>query len=293
MIVQTNVWLRDMCSYKIGGRADLVFFPENLLEMRDIVRWHRNQQLPFWVAGRGCNTIFSDAGTRISIIATHRLNGFHLNGRKFRAQAGAVLDKCVQTVIAGGLSGFERLSGIPGSIGGALHMNAGAFDTEISQYLVGVTVLSPQGEILEKSAKDCNFLYRSCGNLQNDIFLEGKWEFIYDDVQILQQKRKEILQRRNASQPLGFPSAGSVFKRPEGDYASRLIDAAGLKGKRIGGVQISEKHAGFILNTGGASSADLFALIDFCQKTVQEHFGIMLELEQQICPCEENKKLIF
>ncbi len=289
MIVQTGVLLRDMCSYKIGGRADLVFFPENFLEMRDIVRWHKNRQLPFWVAGRGCNTIFSDAGTRISVIGTHRLNGFCFSGTKLTAQAGAVLDKCVLAAISKGLGGFEGLSGIPGSIGGALHMNAGAFDTEISQHLVGVTVLSPQGEIVEKSAKECDFSYRSCGNLQNDIFLEGKWELVCGDGEILRQSRKEILQKRNASQPLNLPSAGSVFKRPKGDYASRLIDAAGLKGKRIGGMQVSDKHAGFIVNVGDGSSRDLFALIDFCQKTVQERLGVTLELEQQICPCEEKK----
>ena len=284
MISQTGVKLQDMCSYKIGGRADIVHFPESLRELQGLIAWHVEKKRPYWIHGRGCNTIFADAGTRLPIIATGKLNGFRITGSRVRAQAGVVLDKLIGATLAAGLGGLEQLSGIPGSIGGAVHMNAGAYGTEISRHLSTVTVLSPQGKIEKKNARECDFSYRHCGRLQHSIILEAEWELEPENQTGLLEQRKTILRRRAMAQPLHLPSAGSVFKRPPGDYASRLMDAAGLKGTRVGDAQVAEKHAGFIVNTGQATSQDLFALIAACQQRVKTMFGIELELEQQVCP---------
>lgn len=284
MISQTGAKLDEMCSYKIGGVADIVHFPENPQELQDLVAWYIQQKKTYWIHGRGCNTIFADAGTRLPLIATNRLNGFRITGNHVWAQTGVILDKLIGATLAAGLGGLELLSGIPGSVGGAVHMNAGAYGTEISRHLTTITVLTPQGKIETKTTRECGFSYRHSGNLQQCVILEAQWELEPKEKAVLQEQRKTILKRRTSAQPLNLPSAGSVFKRPTGDYASRLIDAAGLKGTRVGGAQVSEKHAGFIVNTGGASSEDLFALITLCQRQVEERFGIKLELEQQICP---------
>lgn len=276
--------LKEHCTFRIGGVAKDFFLPQNMEEMADLVRQYRKHGRPFWILGGGANTLFPDQDITIPIICTKEMNTCHYQGPHVFAEAGMVMDTWILHALHQGLGGVECLSGIPGTLGGALFMNAGAYGQEISDHLVSVTVLTRDNALLEIPKNHCDFGYRQAGCLQQSIILAASWKLPVADAQALLDKRKDILAQRRQKQPLDFPSAGSVFKRPPGAYASQLIDQAGLKGVRVGGAQVSEKHAGFIINTGKATCKDVLELIDLCRQTVREQFGHELELEQRICP---------
>lgn len=279
-----DVPLYEYCSYRIGGVARDMYFPETHAELVELVRRHREQGRQFWIHGGGANTLFPDGLLEIPIISTSSMAGLHCTGQYVTATAGKIMDALVLETVRHGLSGMECLSGIPGTVGGALFMNAGAYAQEISDHVRSVTVLTPESTIRTLSKAECAFAYRQAQGLDGAIILEAEWELTAGDPAHVQAKRKEILATRKAKQPLEYPSAGSVFKRPAGAYASQLIDQAGLKGVRIGGAQVSEKHAGFIVNTGGATCQDVLDLVKLCRDIVRERFGYDLELEQCVCP---------
>jgi UDP-N-acetylmuramate dehydrogenase len=275
--------LKELCTYRIGGTAE-VFVPESIAEMVDLIHGLRRHGRPFWILGGGANTLFADGHLPMPVISTRGLSGYAIHGTLVSAEAGVWLDRMVAATVRRGLGGLEALSGIPGTIGGALVMNAGAYGAEVSNTLESVTVLAPDGTIATLPRSACGFAYRRAKGLEGHIVLSASWRLAPQDPTTLANTRREILKRRRTTQPLEFPSAGSVFRRPPGDYASRLVDAAGLKGTAIGGAQVSEKHAGFIINRGGATCAQVLALIALCQHTVAERFGIQLDLEQCLCP---------
>jgi UDP-N-acetylmuramate dehydrogenase len=279
-----NLPLKNYSTYRIGGTARDVFFPENIDEMVEIVRLHRAQGKPFWVHGGGANTLFPDDEVLLPIISTSAMTSTSREGNTVWAEAGKVMDAWVLEQVREGLGGIECLSGIPGTLGGALFMNAGAYGNEISDHLRSVTVLTRDSRIVEIPKAECGFGYRRASALRDTVILAGTWQLPEGDTRSLLATRKEILARRREKQPLEFPSAGSVFKRPEGAYASQLIDRAGLKGARVGGAQVSEKHAGFIVNVGDATCRDVLELVELCRRTVRERFGYDLELEQRLCP---------
>jgi len=276
---KTPISLNQYSFYKTGGQAIHFEAPENI---NDFIRTHQKfiGSNP-WILGAGANTIFGEGIIRTPIISTKKMNRLRIEGCIVTAEAGVTLNQLITQSISHGLTGFEALSGIPGSVGGATWMNAGAYGSEISDFITSVKVLE-EGEIKTLTKAQCNFSYRSAINLKHTIVLEVTWELKNGNIEEMQQKRLEILKNRSKKQPLEFPSCGSVFKRPQGDYASRLIDAAGLKGYEIGGAQVSTKHAGFIINYNQATSDDILALIAHCQKVVFEKFGVKLELEQQV-----------
>jgi UDP-N-acetylmuramate dehydrogenase len=276
--------LRNYSTYRIGGTARNAFFPEDIEEMVEIVRLHRAQGKPFWIHGGGANTLFPDGEVLLPIISTSAMTATSRDGNVVWALAGRVMDAWVLEQLRLGLGGVECLSGIPGTLGGALFMNAGAYGSEISDHLRSVTVLTRDSRITEIPRADCGFGYRRASNLRDTVILAGTWELPEGDPEALLATRRDILAKRKEKQPLEFPSAGSVFKRPEGAYASQLIDQAGLKGARVGGAQISEKHAGFIVNVGDATCRDVLELVELCRRTVRERFGHELELEQCLCP---------
>ncbi len=285
-----NVPLKNFCTFRIGGVAKDIFFPENPQELAEIVRRHRAEKKAFWIHGGGANTIFPDNEILLPIISTSEMTASVRDGGTVRAQAGKIMDAWVLECVREGLGGIECLSGIPGTLGGALYMNAGAYGHEISDHLVSVTVLTRDGRVIDIPKHECGFGYRSALALREAVVLAGTWELPQSDPKPLLAKRKEILARRKEKQPLEFPSAGSVFKRPEGAYASQLIDQAGLKGLRVGGAQVSEKHAGFIVNVDNATCRDVLELVEICRTTVRERFGYELELEQCLCPfCPDHK----
>lgn len=285
-----NTPLKNYCTFRIGGVAKDVFFPADPQELAEIVRRFRAENTGFWIHGGGANTLFPDNEILLPIISTSEMTACSRSGSMAHAQAGKTMDAWVLGCLREGLGGIECLSGIPGTLGGALFMNAGAYGHEISDHLVSVTVLTTDGSIVEIPKAECGFGYRQAPALRETVILSGTWNLPQSDPGPLLAKRKEILARRKEKQPLEFPSAGSVFKRPQGAYASQLIDQAGLKGLRVGGAQVSEKHAGFIVNVDNATCSDVLELVAICRKTVRERFGYELELEQCLCPfCPEHK----
>ena len=285
-----NIPLKNYCTFRIGGVARDIFFPANPQELAEIVRRHRAEKTEFWIHGGGANTLFPDNEILLPIISTSEMTACSRNGDTVHAQAGKTMDAWVLECLREGLGGVESLSGIPGTLGGALFMNAGAYGHEVSDHLVSVTVLTMDGRIADIPKEECGFGYRQASALRETVILAGTWNLPQSDPKPLLAKRKEILARRKEKQPLEFPSAGSVFKRPEGAYASQLIDQAGLKGLRVGGAQVSEKHAGFIVNVDNATCRDVLELVAICRNTVRERFGYELELEQCLCPfCPEHK----
>jgi len=208
------------------------------------------------------------------------MNGFAVSASHIEAQAGAVLDAVIARAVETGLAGMEKLSGIPGTVGGALWINAGAFGQETYERLVCFTALDRQGRLVRRSRAETRYGYRTVHGIDGLVFLSAQWDLAPGDPALLREARAATLQARADKQPLEYPSAGSVFKRPQGDFASRLIDSCGLKGLTVGRAQVSPKHAGFIVNLGGATARDVMALIAQVRAAVLAQTGVRLELEQ-------------
>lgn len=270
----------NFTTYQAGGCAQATVRPGSPEELLWAAGWCRERGLPFLVLGRGSNVLVGDRGLPGVTALTGRLCGIELAGNFITAQAGALWDEVARISAEAGLGGLEKTSGIPGSAGGAVRMNAGAFGQETFDRLVSVEAFEASGRTLTLLKKDISHGYRRAGGLDGLTVLSARFEFEPADAAVLIQDRSCVLASRAAKQPLDLPSAGSVFKRPPGDYASRLIDAAGLKGRRVGGAQVSDKHAGFIVNAGGATAADIYALIQEVRSAVKEKSGVELELEQ-------------
>ena len=270
----------NFTTYRAGGRAEVLVKPADAGELLWLSAWCRAAAAPLVVLGRGSNVLVSDKGLPGVAALTERLSGIEVSNGAVTAQAGALWDEVARLSAQNGLAGLEKTSGIPGSVGGALHMNAGAFGQETFDRLVSVEAFGAAGEPVSLLKKDIKFGYRSVAGLAGLTLLSARFEFEPGDPATLIQDRSCVLAAREVKQPLDFPSAGSVFKRPHGDYASRLIDAAGLKGHKIGGAEVSSKHAGFIVNSGGATASDIYALMGEVRARVKEKSGVELELEQ-------------
>lgn len=270
----------DFTTYRAGGRAEALVSPGTPEELRRLAGWCRSASVPFLVLGRGSNVLVSDRGLPGVTALTRGLSGLRLEGNAVLAQAGAAWDDLARLSAEAGLAGLEKTSGIPGSVGGALRMNAGAFGQEASDRLVSLETFDGRGRPATLSRKDIRFGYRLAEGLEGLTIVSARFEFPAGSAADLSAERASVLAARAARQPLDLPSAGSVFRRPPGDYASRLIDAAGLKGLRVGGAEVSPKHAGFIVNTGGATASDIHALIREVQRRVREKTGVELRLEQ-------------
>ncbi len=267
-------------TYKAGGPAEALVEPGTPEEFAWLAGWCRAGGARLTVLGQGSNVLVSDKGLPGVTALTGRLNSLAESGGTIRAGAGALWDDIARLSASLGLAGLEKTSGIPGSVGGAVRMNAGAFGQETFDALSAVEALAPSGSVVRLEKKDIPHGYRHTEGLENLVILAAEFEFPKGEPGVLLQDRSCVLASREVKQPLDLPSAGSVFKRPPGDYASRLIDAAGLKGLRRGGAQVSEKHAGFIVNAGGATAADIHALMQEVRSRVKAASGVDLELEQ-------------
>jgi UDP-N-acetylmuramate dehydrogenase len=270
----------DFTTYRAGGAAEVLLKPGTTEELAWACAWCRGNAAPWRVLGRGSNVLVSDRGLPGVTVLTGRLAGAEVKGSALEAQAGASWDEVARLSAGAGLAGLEKTSGIPGSVGGAVRMNAGAFGQETFDRLASVLALDGEGREITLLKKDIRHGYRRAEGLDGLTVLSARFEFLPGDPAVLLQDRSCVLASREAKQPLDYPSAGSVFKRPQGDYASRLIDAAGLKGLRVGGAEVSPKHAGFIVNAGGATAADIYALICRVRAAVKEKTGVELQLEQ-------------
>ena len=268
-------------TFRIGGPADLFVTPGSMQAAAESIRICKETQTPYAVIGNGSNLLVSDAGYRGVIIQIGRnLNQVSMNGEEIRAQAGAMLSVIAKTALAESLTGFEFASGIPGTLGGAVVMNAGAYGKEMKDVLTEVTVLTQEGEIRMIPAENLELGYRTSLAAKNGwIILEAAMKLQKGDAEMIRGRMEELKVQRVTKQPLDLPSAGSTFKRPEGYFAGKLIMDAGLRGFTVGGAQVSEKHCGFVVNKGGATAEDVWKLIRAVQKKVQEDAGVMLEPE--------------
>ena len=268
-------------TFRIGGPADCFLELENEEQLKKVRRYLELTGVSFFVLGNGSNLLVNDTGYRGIILQVgSKMNGISVQGNRVIAKAGATLVQAARTAMEHGLSGLEFASGIPGTVGGGVGMNAGAYGGEMSQAVVQVNVVSRDGEILELDNETMEFGYRS-SVIKHSPFIVTEVTFCLDrdDKDVIKGRMEELAMRRREKQPLEYPSAGSTFKRPEGHFAGKLIMEAGLKGFRIGGAQVSEKHCGFVVNTGNATAQDVRDVMTAVQNRVKGQFGVELEPE--------------
>jgi len=268
-------------TFQVGGPADIFVEPGSREELRYAVETARRDQVPFFVTGNGSNLLVSDEGYRGMIVHIgKKFADISVSGHGIYAQAGASLTRIAKTALDHCLTGMEFAAGIPGSLGGAVVMNAGAYGGEMKDILSQVDVLTKDGDFLTVAAADMDLKYRhSCVFDRGYIVLGAQMhlrEGVRDDIR---DRMNELSAARREKQPLEYPSAGSTFKRPEGYFAGKLIQDAGLKGYTVGGAQVSEKHSGFVINHGGAEACEIRFLIQQVQKKVKKQFGVTLEPE--------------
>jgi len=267
-------------SYGVGGPADAYTAPPDTATVRLLLERASAEGVPVLVLGRGTNVVVADEGYRGLVVNLEAgCRELRAEGRRVRVGAGRSLERLVLTGEEHSLAGLEQLSGIPGTVGGALVMNAGAFGTEIGDRIVEVYGLTREGQAVTVPRDEAGFGYRTARGLEGLVLTGCELELEPGDPAALAGTRREIVARRESKQPLDHPSAGSIFKRPSGDYAGRLVEAAGCKGMREGGAEVSKKHANFILNKGGASAADIRTLMERVRQRVDERFGVRLETE--------------
>ena len=268
-------------TFRIGGPADYFLIPETPEEIKQILNICRDENIPYFILGNGSNLLVSDAGYRGAIIQVFRnMSGITTEGTKIRASAGALLSAIAAEARNASLTGFEFAGGIPGTLGGAVVMNAGAYGGEMKDVLEEVTVLDGDGNIRTLKAEELELGYRTSAVKKNGyLVLEAVISLKEGDPEAIRARMRELSEQRTSKQPLEYPSAGSTFKRPEGYFAGRLIMDCGLRGYRVGGAEVSQKHCGFVINAGGATAADVRALMQDVTEKVQEKFGVTLEPE--------------
>lgn len=281
--IQLNKPLSQYSYTKTGGPSDALVFPKTIDETQALVRWIHKHQMPLTVLGNASNLIVRDGGIRGVTMMMTDMNQIDVSDTFVYAQSGARLIEVSQVARNHGLSGLEFACGIPGSIGGAVYMNAGAYGGEISDVIHSVTVLTQSGDVQTKTCQEMAFAYRnSYVQATEDVVLDVTFRLKKGDIDLITQKITELTALREAKQPLDLPSCGSVFKRPTGYYTGQLIQEAGLQGTSIGGAQVSKKHAGFIVNTGNATATDYIQLIKYIQSQISKIYEVELEREVRI-----------
>jgi UDP-N-acetylmuramate dehydrogenase len=275
-----NEPLAKYTSWRVGGPAQRMYIPENKADLIDFVAGLPAGEPVYWI-GLGSNLLVRDGGVRGTVINTRsRLKEMRLiDSDTVYVEVGVPCAHVARFCSDLGLTGAEFLAGIPGTMGGALKMNAGAFGGETWQIVDQLEMLNQQGQVLNRNKHEFEVAYRSVKGIENEWFLAAQLKLAKGDSQVSQLQIKALLEKRNTSQPTNKPTCGSVFKNPAGDHAARLIEACGLKGYRVGGAVVSEKHANFIENQGNATAVDIETLIQHIQTQVQQQFGISLQTE--------------
>lgn len=271
-------------TFRAGGKADYLVMPSNEEQVRDLVLLLKKENVPYYVMGNGSNLLVRDQGFKGVIIQIARkMNQIRVEGETIYAQAGALLSKIAAQALGEGLTGFEFVSGIPGTLGGAVMMNAGAYGGEMKQVIVNACVLTSAGEIAVIPADLMELGYRTSVFAKNqDIILSAQLKLEYGNEAVIREYMDELKEQRVSKQPLEYPSAGSTFKRPEGYFAGKLIQDAGLRGFQVGGAQVSEKHCGFVINKDHATATDILSLMEQVSDKVEAEFGVRLEPEVKI-----------
>ncbi len=279
--IYINEPMKKHTTFRIGGEADCFLRIENVEQLQKVQRYLCQLEIPYYVLGNGSNLLVSDAGYRGVILEiADRMNEVSVEGDCIVAQAGAPMSKIARVAYENGLTGFEFASGIPGTIGGGVVMNAGAYGGELKQVVTWVTVVDREGEILELDNATMEFGYRTSVIKKHPfIVTRVRLQLEKGEPEEIKARMDELAAKRREKQPLEYPSAGSTFKRPEGYFAGELIMNAGLRGYCVGGAQVSEKHCGFVINTKDATAEDVKQLIEHVKHTVKEQFGVELEPE--------------
>ena len=282
--------MKNHTSFKIGGPAAALCAPKDRRQLRELVGFVQREGVDSWYIGSGSNLLVSDEGLNgIAILLDGGFDGeIELDGTVLLAPAGKKLSALCAAACAAGLTGLEFAYGIPGSVGGAVYMNAGAYGGEMKDRLLWVEYLAPTGEIVRLEQEQLSLSYRHSRfmeeGMQGSCIVRAAFGLQRGEKAAIQSEMDRILNQRRQKQPLEFPSAGSTFKRPQGAFAAQLIDKCGLKGFTVGGAQVSEKHAGFVINTGKATCADVLELTRQVRECVQEKTGYLLELEVRQLP---------
>lgn len=276
--------MKNYTTIKTGGLADIIVMPQSITEIQSVIKICKENDVPYFVMGKGSNLLVSDKGMRCVVVKLgDKFAKITIDGNDVIAQAGVSLSELSEKIMEKSLKGFEFAGGIPGTLGGATTMNAGAYGGEMKDIIKSVKALNTEGEIINLSSEELEFGYRtSMIQVKNYIVLEVKMEFEKGNYEEIAKTTKDLMETRKAKQPLHLPSCGSVFKRPAGHFAGKLIEDSGLKGKKIGGAKVSKFHCGFIVNVDNATTNDVLDLIELIQKTVKSKFGIQLKTEVKI-----------
>ncbi len=281
----TNVEMGEYTSFKTGGRADTMVIVDSVEELSAVLMELDRKKEPFVMLGNGSNTLVREGGFRGTVVKLgDNFSGIRAEEDRLICGGGALMSAVAKAALKENLTGFEFASGIPGSIGGAVFMNAGAYGGEMKDIVESVNLVSRDGRTLRTvKGSDMDFGYRrSCLGERGDVVVSVCLRLEKGSHDEIAAKMKELTQRRNEKQPVQYPSAGSFFKRPQGYFAGKLIQDAGLKGLSVGGAQVSEQHSGFIINKGDATATDIIDLMHLVQNTVYDQFGVKLEPEVRI-----------
>lgn len=281
--IEIDAAMNKYTSFKVGGAVDYLVNPGSYTQVSDIVKICQEFNMPYYIIGNCSNLIVRDGGFRGVLIKLSKLNKIYVEDNRITAQSGTLLKSVSNAALDEGLTGFEFASGIPGSVGGAIYMNAGAYDGEISKVIEDARVLDNSGVIINLTNEKLELGYRS-SSVQNYgyVVLEATFKLNHGDKTKISNRITELTNRRCDKQPLEFPSAGSTFKRPDGYFAAKLIEDTGLKGLSVGGAQVSTKHCGFLINKEEASAKDVIDLITMVQERVKEKFNVDLHPEVRI-----------
>ena len=273
--------MKKHTTFRVGGNADYFVVPKTEEEVKNVVSLCKSEEMPYFILGNGSNLLVGDKGYRGVIIQICKeMNQIEVQGTSLLVQAGALLSKVGSAALKAGLTGFEFASGIPGTMGGAVFMNAGAYGGEMKDILAEVTVLDERGEVRVLKKEELGLGYRTSAVAKKGyVVLSARVELQSGDKKKIEARMQELKVQRTTKQPLEYPSAGSTFKRPEGYFAGKLISDSGLRGFQVGGAQVSEKHCGFVINKENATASDIVELMNQVIEKVQNEFGVTLEPE--------------
>lgn len=276
-------YLNNHTYTKLGGKADLFVTPASMDEVKEVVKLAKREEVPFMLLGNGSNMIVKDGGIRGIVLSLKRFYAIEVDGNNVIAESGAAIIDVSRKALDSSLTGLEFACGIPGTVGGALFMNAGAYGGEIKDILSFAVVCTPEGELPTLTPEELELEYRT-SNIPDKgyIVLQAGFELKPGSYEEIKAVMDDLTNKRETKQPLEYPSCGSVFKRPPGYFAGKLIQDSDLQGKGIGGAEVSTKHAGFIVNKNNATATEYIGVIEMVQKTVNEKFGVMLEREVKI-----------
>lgn len=281
--IEIDVTMDRYTSFKVGGPVDYLANPGSYQQVSSIVKLCKELNMPYYIIGNCSNLIVKDGGFRGTLIKLSKLDKIYIEGSRITSQSGTLLKSVSNAALEESLTGFEFASGIPGSVGGAIYMNAGAYDGEISKVIENARVLDNNGEIINLTREELELGYRTSSvQTYGYVILDATFKLNHGDKEKIRNRIIELTNRRCDKQPLEFPSAGSTFKRPDGYFAAKLIEDTGLKGLTVGEAEVSTKHSGFLINKGGASAKDVIDLIALVQERVKEKFNVDLHPEVRI-----------